>query len=65
MDTKTVGMEISASAIGTALAYLGFTNYTDTKDVENEINTKNDISFIKMNLLTSRKNLMRTQMFKI
>ena len=29
MDTKTVGMAVSASAIGAALAYLGLTNYND------------------------------------
>ena len=46
MDTKTVGMAVSASAIGATLAYLGITNYTDTKDTEKDtkgkINTKND-----------------------
>jgi hypothetical protein len=36
MDTKTVGMAVSASAIGATLAYLGFTNYTDTKDSEKD-----------------------------
>jgi hypothetical protein len=29
MDTKTVGIAVGASAIGAALAYLGFTNYED------------------------------------
>jgi len=42
MDTKTVGMAVSASAIGATLAYLGFTNYTDTKDTEKD--TENEIS---------------------
>ena len=42
MDTKTVGMAVSASAIGATLAYLGLTNYTDTKDTEtcNETSTE-------------------------
>ena len=31
MDTKTVGIAVGASAIGAALAYLGFTNYEDNK----------------------------------
>jgi midasin (ATPase involved in ribosome maturation) len=41
MDTRTVGMAVSASAFGATLAYLGFTNYTDTKDTEtgNETDT--------------------------
>ena len=30
MDTKTVGIAVGASAIGAALAYLGFTNYEET-----------------------------------
>ena len=42
MDTKTVGMAVSASAIGATLAYLGFTNYTDTKDEDTEKDTEKD-----------------------
>jgi hypothetical protein len=34
MDTKTVGIAVGASAIGAALAYLGFTNYEETTDGE-------------------------------
>ncbi len=39
MDTKTVGMAVSASAIGAALAYLGLTNYNDESI---SINTEED-----------------------
>ena len=39
MDTKTVGMAVSASAIGAALAYLGLTNYNDESGL---LNTEED-----------------------
>jgi len=53
MDTKTVGMAVSASAIGAALAYLGITNYTDTKETEtgNETDIKGENNTIDSSIL--------------
>ena len=42
MDTKTVGMAVSASAIGAALAYLGLTNYNDESEPSNTEEDKID-----------------------
>jgi hypothetical protein len=67
MDTKTIGMAVSASALGAALAYLGYSNY-ENKDSEGGSSSNvngdpledltNDLMPIKQNEFDTEEDLL-------
>lgn len=54
MDTKTIGIAVSASAFGAALAYLGYSNINnENENLDESLNDNDETSKIYNNTLTS------------
>ena len=49
MDSKTIGLAVSASALGAALAYLGYQNYEDKPEEADKEEMKDGEEMKEMN----------------